>query len=237
MGTGVFYYTGLWIDKFVFWFSSKGDVIVPHLKVFTLYDTPIFLSFLTVIPSMAFFMVQMETNFLKVYLSYYEHIRKRASLQIIEAKKQDMVDSLSAHFQKYAMFQGIISGLVILFLYAIADFFNLNPLQMGIFRIGILAAFLQMGYLMVINIIFYFDFQKEACLTAFVFFFCNFICTYITLKIGFESYGFGYAIAGFITLLFSFLLLNRRLAKLDYFTFMKQPITIPPFKLESEKSK
>ncbi|MBX7148610.1 exopolysaccharide Pel transporter PelG [bacterium] len=237
MGAGIFYYAGLWIDKFIFWFSPNGDVIIPHLRVFTLYDTPIFLSFLTVIPSMAFFMVQMETNFLKVYLSYYEHVRKRASLHTIEQKRQEMVDSLSGHFQKYAIFQGIISGMVVLFIYVIADFFNLNPLQMGIFRIGILAAFLQMGYLMVINIIFYFDFQKEACFTAAVFFVSNAVCTFMTLYFGFESYGFGYALAGFITLLVSFLILNKRVSELDYWTFMQQPISIPAFKLESEKSK
>ncbi len=231
---GLFYYGALWVDKMVFWFSPVGEPILGWVRFFPSYDTPIFLGFLTVVPSMAFFLVQMETSFVRVYERYYEGIRRRAPYREIEENRLNILENLTQSFKKYILFQGIISGLVLLFIYQIADVFFLNPAQMGIFRIGILASFMQMGFLMVLNVIFYFDFQKEAFLMTYCFFITNFLFTLASLKIGFQSFGFGFAAASFISVVYAFLILNEKLKELNYWTFMKQPIFIPKFKLEKE---
>jgi len=233
---GITYYLGIWIDKLIYWNSSVGDEVIKGIRIFMNYDTPMFLAFITVIPSMAFFLVQMETSFVKHYHRYYSTIRNRDSLLQIRAARESMITNLSEHFQKYALFQGILSAVIIIFIYKIADAFNLNPYQMGIFRIGILGAFLQMGFLMILNIIFYFDFQKDAFKVCLIFLLTNGLLTLVTLFIGYQSFGFGYTVASFITVFFSFLLLNHKLKNLDYWTFMAQPIIIPKFKFELENS-
>jgi len=176
----------------------------------------------------------METSFAKKYHAYYDCIRKRANLNIISEKRKEIIENLSNHFQKYALFQGIITGIVIIFLYDLAEAFGLNPYQMGILRIAILGAFLQMGFLMILNIIFYFDFQKEALIMTLLFLVTNAIFTLISLHIGFIAFGFGYAAACFVTVIVSFMILNYKLKRLEFLTFMKQPILIPQFKFESE---
>lgn len=232
---GIFYYIGIWVDKFVFWFSPGAQVVAGQIHVFPRYDTPMFLAFLTVIPSMAYFLIQMETSFFRHYQGYYKSIREREGLQSIREKKQGILRNLTGNFQRYALFQGVLSGLVILFIYQIGDLFNLNPLQMGILRVGILGAFMQMGYMMVLNILFYFDFQKDACILTFLYFACNALFTWVTLQIGLPAYGFGYMAAAFVTLLFGFVTLDRKLKEIDYWTFMRQPVLVPKFKFETER--
>jgi polysaccharide biosynthesis protein PelG len=232
---GVFYYIGIWADKFIFWFSSYGEEIRPVLRVYTNYDTPMFLAYLSVIPSMAFFLVQMETSFVKIYNAYYQSITHRANYETILHYRDLMIDNLSTNFQKYAVFQGIFSSVIILFVFEIAQAFDLNPNHMGIFRIGILGAFLQMGFLMILNIFFYYDFQKEAAMLTGLFMVCNIIFTFISLYIGFPAFGYGYAATSFVSCLVGFLALNYKLKNINYFTFMLQPVIIPKFKLESER--
>lgn len=231
---GIFYYLGVWIDKFLFWYSDEGVELAHGIFISPNYDTPLFLAYLTIVPSMAFFLIQMETSFVHVYHDYYRVVRSRGSLYEVEAKKEVLMQNLAANFQKFVIFQGIISGLVIVYVYEIANLFSLNPFQMGIFRIAILGAFMQMGFIMVLNILFYFDFKKDACLLTLVYLACNIVFTKISLAIGLTAYGFGYTLAGFVALLVAFLVMDAKLRQLDYWTFMRQPVLIPKFKLEAE---
>lgn len=231
---GLFYYLGLWIDKMIFWYSAEGQRVGAGIYLFSDYDTPMFLAFLTIVPSMAFFLIQMETSFAQRYAAYYRGVRNRAPLGKLLQRKSELMENLTLNFQKYVIFQGFFSSLAIFFIYRIAEGFHLDPYQMGVFRIGILGAFLQMGFMMILNIFFYFDFQKEVFWVTFVYFFFNTIFTLASRKIGLPAYGFGYTAAGFVTVVFAFVLLNKRLKNLDYWTFMRQPILIPRFKLEKE---
>ncbi|MBI2083808.1 MAG: exopolysaccharide Pel transporter PelG [Deltaproteobacteria bacterium] len=234
---GLLYYIAVWIDKFIFWFSPHGDKLGEHLYVFLDYDLPMFLAFMTIVPSMAFFLVQMETSFARHFRAYYEAVRRREPLTQLQEKLEGVRLILTRQFQKYVLFQGLLSGVIILFLYQIAEAFQLNPAQMGVLRIAILGAFLQMGFLMVLTILFYFDAQKECCLLTLFFLVCNALLTALTLKIGLPAYGFGYAGSCFISLIAGFFVLDHRVKNLHYWTFMKQPILLPHFQLETESFK
>lgn len=232
---GVFYYAGIWADKLFFWYAPTGERVAPGFFLFPTYDTPTFLAYLTVVPSLAFFLVQMETSFARHFQAYYRSVRSRSSLDEIRLTREAMMDDLTRQFQKFVVFQGALTGFVILVIFSFADAFALDPRQMGILRVSLLGSFLQMGFMMVVNVMFYFDLQKEVKWLTLLFFACNAAGTAATYFIGLPAYGFGYAGASFISLFFGFLVLDDRLKNLDYLTFMKQPILIPKFKLEGEK--
>lgn len=231
---GLFYHLGLWVDKFIFWLSPQGEWVSGSFLLCPNYDVPSFMAYLTVIPSMAFFLVQMETTFVRCYHAYYESVRKRESLGVIRYRRQVMSDNLTDQYQRFILFQGTISGLVIVFLYEIADALYLQPAQMGIFRIAILGAVMQMGFIMTLTILFYFDFQKNAFWLAVFYFLSNTILTSATLVIGFPAYGFGYAASCFLSFLVGIMVLHIKLKNLNYWTFMTQPVLVPNFKFESE---
>lgn len=232
---GIFYFLGIWVDKFIFWFSPQGERMSDGIHVFTDYDTAMFLAYVTVVPSMAFFLVQMETSFVQRYHAYYQAIRLRETFEMIRAEKGAMIDTLTKHFQKFVLFQGVISGTVILFILEISDLFFLNYSQIGIFRIGILGAFLQMGFMMVLNVMFYFDFQKDARNMTLIFLVSNIIFTLASYYLGERTFGFGFTAAAFVSLMASFFIMDNKLRDIDYWTFMKQPILVPKFKFEAEK--
>ncbi|MBI2066563.1 MAG: exopolysaccharide Pel transporter PelG [Deltaproteobacteria bacterium] len=232
--TGLFYYLGIWIDKMIFWFSSSGSRIAERLSVNFDYDLPMFLSFMTIVPSMAFFLIEMETSFYRHYRAYYDDVRDRADLATLQERQEGIRRNLTEHFQKFVLFQGILSGFVILFVFQIADLFHLNPAQMGIFRIGVLGAFLLMGFLMVVTILFYFDAQREVLGLTILYCLSNGLLTFLTLTIGLPAYGFGNAAASFLSLMIGFFLLDYRVKTLPFWTFMRQPILLPKYQFESE---
>lgn len=234
VGVGLFYYLGIWIDRFIFWSQPEAQVVMNSLKIYSDYDTPMFVSFLSVVPSMAFFLIQMETTFVRYYHAYYESIRSRGTLSEINLKRSEMVKNLTENFQKFVLFQGTISAVVIFSLYRLTEGLAFNPLQVGILRISLLGAFIQMGFLMILNILFYFDYQKEAFLTCLTFFVCNGLFTYLSVQFGFRTYGFGFTLACLATLLMAYFLLDKGLRELNFRTFMLQPLSKPQFKYEDE---
>lgn len=221
---GIFYYSGIWIDKLIFWFSSRGEHLASWIHIYPDYDTPMFLAFLTIIPSMAFFLVNMETTFVRHYQGYYQTIQNRAPLRAIREKRTDMTNNLAGHFRKFVLFQGAISGLAISFIYQLGEIFFLNPLQLGILRIGILGHFFLMGLMMILIILFYFDFQREACFLTLLFCVSNAVLTRLTLTIGLPAHGYGFGTACFVSFFIGLILLDYRLRELDYWVFMRQPV-------------
>ncbi len=237
LAVGILYYVGIWVDKFVFWSSSHALIVLNHIRVTPDYDTPLFVAYLTVVPSLAFFLIEMETSFAVVYHAYYSSVVKHSPLGAIRTLEQQMADTLSSQFQRFAIFQGIISGICILIAPQIGELFGLNSGQLGVFRIGILGAFMQMACIMIINLLFYFDAQREVVLLTLLFAVCNAVFAYITIQIGLPAFGFGYTITSFVTLVAGFFILDRRLRSLGYWTFMRQPVVIPKFKFESDWKK
>lgn len=237
VAVGIFYYLGIWIDKIVFWSSPHATLVLNTIRIMPDYDMPIFVAYLTVVPSLAFFLIQMETTFAVCYQAYYESIRQHATMGVIHTCEAAVADNLATQFQRFAVFQGIISGFAILFAPQIGEFFGLSYVQQGVFRIAILGAFMQIGVIMIINILFYFDAQFEVFLLTLVFLVLNGVLAKVSLDIGLPSYGFGYTVTSFVALLTGFWVLDRRLRRLNYWTFMRQPVIIPRFRFESERQK
>jgi uncharacterized membrane protein len=234
---GSLYYLGIWVDKAVFWSSPHAAQVLSVLRIMPDYDMPLFVAYLTVVPSLAFFLIQMETSFAVCYQTYYQSIRRHATMSVINACEDAVADNLTGQFQRFAVFQGIISGFAILFAPQIGEFFGLSYVQQGVFRIAILGAFMQIGVIMIINILFYFDAQFEAFLLTLIFFVLNGVLAKISITIGLPAYGYGYTVTSFVTLLAGFLVLDWRLRRLNYWTFMRQAVVVPKFKLESEWQK
>jgi uncharacterized membrane protein len=186
---------------------------------------------------MAFFLVQMETSFVVHFQSYYRAIAARETYAEISRCRQGIMDNLTGNFQKFALFQSLVSGSVILFIRAVAEAFGLDSQAIGVFRVAILGAYLQMGFIIVLNIMFYFDFQNDALLVTGLYLLVNGLASWYTLRVGLPAYGFGFAAAGFLSAFVALLLLNRKLKELDYYTFMKQPNVLPSYRLEAEGQK
>ena len=87
IAAGLLYNAAIAVDRIVFWVASTGRPIVGWFHA-SIYDTPIFLCYLSVVPSLAIFLVSVETDFYDRYREYYGVATKHGTLrQVLEAKR------------------------------------------------------------------------------------------------------------------------------------------------------
>ena len=223
VGVGLFYNAAIWVDKMIFWYQ---DGIGPHslVRYHPLYDTCSFLAYLTVVPALAVNLVRLETAFYERYRAYYGAILGGTPLGVIEDKRRRMLHNLEESMVRLLKTQGAITAVAILFAPVICDTLELPPISIRLFRLTCLGAFFHV--LLLINILMqmYFDLRKQALATSLVFFALNGLLAWWSVNRGVETYGIGYALASFMSLLLGYLLLYRSLDQLDYMTFTSQPI-------------
>ncbi|MCH7589703.1 hypothetical protein IIB34_01550 [PVC group bacterium] len=103
---------------------------------------------------------------------------------------------------------------------------HLQSVQVPIFRITLLGAFLHSLLLIVIIMILYFDFQKLALAVTIMFVVTNGLFTYVTHMSEISFLGYGYFFSALLTLAVSFYALDYRVGRLEYLTFATRPLAM-----------
>ena len=89
---GFLYNLAVWADKLMFWFyPDTSQSIIGPLRASLIYDLPIFLAYLAIIPGMAVFLVRIETDFVEYYEKFYDAVREGGSLDHIETMRDNML--------------------------------------------------------------------------------------------------------------------------------------------------
>jgi len=224
--TGIFYNLAIWIDKIVFWSTSKATSIVSFFHTFPEYESASFFAYLTIIPALSIFLIQVETNFYKKYRLFYTQVLEKGTYSAIKQAKQEMVSALKNNLAVIVVNQGMITLLCIAFAPKIAQIFKLDFLAIPVFRLCIVGAFLNSLLLIFIIIILYFDFKSLALAVTAVFLFSNAILTFVTSFLELPFVGYGYLYSCLISLAFAFYALDYKLKRLEYLTFAMQPVGI-----------
>jgi uncharacterized membrane protein len=226
-GIGFFYNAGVWIDKFLFWASPEGAWLDARLRYCTIYDTPMFVAYITIMPALVYFFLLVETDFFLKYHDYFMAIQKQEGLAVLERRRQGILGSLRFSFRRVVTVQGLTTGLCLLIAPWIIIVARMDPMHLSVLRVGTLAAFIQAAYLIVLNVILYFDHQREALGVAAVFCLLNALLTDLSLRLGLFAYGYGYAFACFAAVGAALWFLNERLRLLHFWTFSRQPFPEP----------
>tara|TARA_R110002072_G_scaffold1989_5_gene16650 strand:- start:104950 stop:106350 length:1401 start_codon:yes stop_codon:yes gene_type:complete len=221
---GLFYYLGIWADKAVFWYSSVGEQVRGVLYTNQYYDTAMFLSYLTIVPTLAVFLVKVETDFYIHYSYYFSSILNKKSLTFLNSAREDIVSSLRGAITVLFKIQLAVTIPVWLFASQIIIFLDLPGLMEPIFRFGVLGSFLQGNFLIFNIILLYFERKKLVLKNYFIFFILNFSLSYISIYLGVQYHGLGYASACLIVAILSYIDLNKTLNELHMRTFLGQPL-------------
>ena len=80
--------------------------MIGPLRASILYDLPIFLAYLSIIPGMAVFLVRIETDFAEWYERVYEAIRGGETLQHIGLLKEQMILAIRQGLLEICKVQG-----------------------------------------------------------------------------------------------------------------------------------
>ena len=221
MLVGFFYNAGVWADKAMFWFyDGTGSDVIGPLRASLIYDIPVFLSYLSLIPGMAVFLVRMETDFVEYYSNFYDAVREGGSLSYIEDMRNQMVFVIRQGIFQILKIQAI-SALVIMV--AGAQIFNalgISELYLPLLKVQLIATALQVVFLAIINVFCYLDQRRMLVLLTGLFFVLNVIFTGISLYLGPQFFGFGFLLALAVCVLLGLWLVSRKMAELEYSTFM-----------------
>ena len=220
---GVLYNLGVWIDKFMFWFfPDTSEPVIGVLRASIIYDLPVFLAYLSIIPGMAVFMVRIETDFVEYYDKFYDAVRGGGSLEYIEGMRDEMVYSIKqglaeiSKIQTLAVLVTFVAGPTLLAALGISE------LYLPLLQIQVIGAGLQVILLSVLNVFFYLDQRRTILFLCAEFLSLNILLTGLTLWKGAAYYGYGFTLAVLVTLGTALPLLDRKLNRLEYETFMWQ---------------
>ena len=224
MFIGLFYYLGIWSDKVIFWFAKVGEHVDGLFYTNQYYDTAMFLSYLTIVPSLAIFLVQVETKFYVKYAYYFRSIQSKNNLNFLNSSVDEIIFSLRQTLGNLLKVQAFISLTAWYFTPEILIFLRLPSMMEPIFRYGVIGAFLQSLFLIINIVLLYFEDSKPVLYNYLVFFITSCVFAFGSIELGVKYHGIGYLFSSLITLIFSYLSVNKTLGELNLFTFMRQPL-------------
>ena len=223
MLAGLFYNAAVWADKFMFWFNPHtSQAVVGPLRASVIYDFPIFLAYLSVIPGMAVFLVRIETNFVEYYDKFYNYVREGAPLSAIERTR----NNLSAEARNGLLDIAKVQAIVILLVFALGSdllaWLGVSQNYLPLLCINVVAAGLQVILLGILNIMFYLDKRRLVVGLTLLFLISNIVFTAISQALGVAYFGYGFAFSLVLTVVTGLAVLSRCLNTLEYETFMLQ---------------
>lgn len=220
MGLGLNF--ALWIDKFLFWGSHvTGENVFGQFRASPLYDVPVFLAYLSLVPGFAVLFLKLEVDFSRAYDAYYRAARSWGTLGDLLRLQRGLLESAQATFSDTLRAQAVFIVLFVALERSFLRSLSIEGLYLPLLRILFLGAFLQLALFALWGLLSYFDRRKELLWIATLFALLNGCCTWITLRLGPTLYGYGYVVSLGVTIVLAFRFLRRFLYEIHYWTFMR----------------
>ena len=223
IGIGLFQNLGIWVDKFIFWtsdlgISTYGFVTAPK------YDSALFLGFLTAQPAIVHFFVKLEAEFASDFHRYFDEVFFKSPYHKIEEAANNLRVQAVQALTAIAKIQGVITFLAAFMAEEILRFVDLPVSQIGMFRSAVIGSFFLVVMLFTNVLLLYLDRQKEVFWAVVVLVIANTVMSFLSLKLGYQFYGFGFAFACLLAMGASLYFLLIRLENLEFGTFAGIPI-------------
>jgi uncharacterized membrane protein len=221
VAAGFFYNFAVWIDKLIFWYGGDvGQDAVGPLNASIIYDTPIFLAYLSIIPGMAVFLVRLETDFVEFHAKFYDGIRQGRSLQHIEDMRDNLIASAWDGIYAIMKVQAVTILAIIIAGPALLRWLGISELYLTLLYIDLVAVALQVVLLGILNVLFYLDKRRQALILCAIFALLNAVLTWISIHLDPSFYGYGFAFAVLIAVCAGLVMLDRKFKLLEYETYM-----------------
>ncbi len=219
--TGFLYNLALWSDKIVFWMHTEtSTAVIGPFRGSPIYDLPVFLAYLTVLPGMAVFLFRIETDFAEYYERFFGAVRGGGTLNDIEQLRDRLVTTVRRAIYEIFRVQGwtvVASILVVAPALTAAGF---SPVHVQLFRVLSIGVGGLVLLLALLNVFFYLDNRRAALVLCAVFLLSNTTLSIASIAIGPAAHGFGFATSAILTSFVGLAVLGRQLDRLVFETFM-----------------
>lgn len=217
---GLLYNAAIWVDKWTMWFGPDRLDTPIGLPTYPVYDVAMFLASLTIIPSLMFSTVMVETDFFERYVGFYRCIQGHGNYAQIKEWHSKIVATLERSLGSLLTLQGSIAYVLIVFAPSLFAALDIPFTYLGVFRFGVLGILFHSLLLFAVIMLSYFDLRRDLVLLTGLFFVTNAALTVVTLDLGFPYYGYGYFLACVVAACAGLVLAWRRVAHLPYLAFV-----------------
>lgn len=216
----------IWADKWVIWFSVNGVALDNGLISAPFYDGAMFIAYLVMIPALGLFVTAIETSVFEDYRSFLDAVQGHAPLSRIEKLSTQFENRLFSVMQRILATLGVLCALAIMLSPLIVPYVGLQYQQIGVLRLGFLAAFFQFMFLTCVSILLFFDLHGRFLALQALFLVLQVTLTLATLWLGSEYLGYGHLLACAFSALVAVGVLSHSLRRIAYLTFaaaLRQP--------------
>lgn len=221
LATGFCYNLGVWIDKFIFWYNpATSSHVIGPLRASVLYDLPIFLAYLAIIPGMAVFLVRIETDFAEWNERLYAAIRTGETLQHVGQLKEQMILSIRQGLLDICKIQGVTVTLLFLWAPQLLQWLGMSTHYLPLFYIDLIGVSIQVVFMALLNVFFYLDKRAVVLKLCVLFVVLNATLTLLSQYLGPSFFGYGFTLSLLICVLLGLARLSDSLDDLEYETFM-----------------
>lgn len=219
--TGLFYNLGIWADKLVFWMHPyTGSKAFGPLRASVIYDLPVFLAYLAIVPGMAVFLMRMETDFVEYYDRFYDAVREGGTLAHIRNMKGEMVRMARGGINDILKVQTVTAIAVFLVGRPLLRLAGIDPLYLPLLYVDVAGVSFQVVFLGILNVFFYLDRRETVLMLTALFTILNITLSIATIMAGPFFYGYGFALSLIIVIFIGMMCLDRDFRELEYETFM-----------------
>ncbi|OEO24806.1 histidine kinase, partial [Pseudomonas sp. J237] len=219
--TGFCYNLGVWIDKFIFWYTpSTSSQVIGPMRASLLYDLPIFLAYLAIIPGMAVFLVRIETDFAEWNERLYSAIRGGETLQHVAQLKEQMVLSIRQGLLEICKVQGVTITLLFLLAPQLLEWLGMSSHYLPLFYVDVVGVSIQVVFMALLNVFFYLDKRAIVLELCILFVVMNAALTLLSIYMGPSFFGYGFTLSLLVCVLLALGRLSSSLDDLEYETFM-----------------
>jgi uncharacterized membrane protein len=225
MLTGFFFTLGLWVDKFIFWADPlAGVAVIGALRASPLYDVPVFLSYLSLLPGMAVFLLHLETDVALQCANLHRTITRGGTLAQIHLARDRLVQAVQRGLLAVLKVQSITTLVALAASATLLRSLGLSQSYLPLLQVHLTAVAVELVLLSVMNVLFYLD-QRQAVLRISLFFaLSNGLFSWTSLQLHPMFLGYGLGLSVLLTSIVALATLWRKLQRLEYETFMLRPV-------------
>ncbi len=218
----------VWIDKWIFWFSSEGERLGIGLYHAPLYDSAMFIASLGIIPALSAFVLRLETAFFERYQQYFATIASHGTYAQIDRARERMHTYTLDNLTLIAVVQAGICAILVLTAPMIVDALGLQFRQVSILRYGAMGAVFQFVFIACSAMLLFFDRRRMYLAMQLAYLLLMASLTLISLRLGPEFYGVGYFLACLFAGFMTYVIAERTFANLNFLTFIGNNPSIEP---------
>ena len=216
LAVGSFAYTlGIYCPTIIYWAFSGIAEQVSIFRTAPAYDYAMFLSVFVNVPSLVIFVVKVETAFYEKYTLYVSALNN-GTHQLIQKERDVMARTLRYQLFFVYEIQLIITVVVVCMVSVFFPYVNASARMLHMFVILSLGIYTVFCMYFTIIVFYYFSDYRGACISALVFLAVTALGAAAATLVN-DFYPFPLLFGGLCGWIVSFLLLRRRMEKLDSF--------------------